>query len=87
MKLTRPRIEPSIRIGVIAANTNWKYTSVDWGKCQSAGRADERDGRLSLFGDVVQDGTRLPDEVAEEPVEEASASVRDAVPRMAEAPC
>src|SRR3984957_18527689 len=28
----RPSTEPSIRIGVIAANTNWKYTSEDSGK-------------------------------------------------------
>src|SRR5207249_5678399 len=32
LKLTRPRTEPSARIGVIAANTNWKYTSVAIGK-------------------------------------------------------
>src|SRR6266550_7818991 len=32
LKLTRPRTEPSARIGVIAANTNWKYTSVAVGK-------------------------------------------------------
>src|SRR3954451_18063426 len=31
LKLIRPRTEPSIRIGVIAANTSWKYTSVDCG--------------------------------------------------------
>ena len=35
LKLTLPRIDPSIRIGVIAAKTNWKYTSVEVGKCQS----------------------------------------------------
>ena len=32
LKLTRPSTEPSARIGVIAANTNWKYTSEDSGK-------------------------------------------------------
>src|SRR5207244_12839836 len=32
LKLIRPRTEPSMRIGVIAANTNWKYTSEDCGK-------------------------------------------------------
>ena len=32
LKLIRPRTAPSIRIGVIAAKTNWKYTSVDVGK-------------------------------------------------------
>ena len=31
LKLTRPRTDPSARIGVIAANTNWKYTSADLG--------------------------------------------------------
>src|SRR6185503_6442176 len=35
LKLMRPRTEPSIRIGVIAANTNWKYTSDDIGKWNS----------------------------------------------------
>src|SRR5271157_878253 len=32
LKLTRPSTEPSARIGVIAANTNWKYTSEESGK-------------------------------------------------------
>src|SRR5690349_2783365 len=32
LKLIRPRTEPSIKIGVIAANTNWKYASVAVGK-------------------------------------------------------
>src|SRR5204862_1854184 len=32
LKLIRPSTEPSMRIGVIAANTNWKYTSEDIGK-------------------------------------------------------
>ena len=32
LKLMRPSTEPSIRIGVIPANTNWKYTSEDCGK-------------------------------------------------------
>ena len=32
LKFTRPSTEPSIRIGVIAANTSWKYMSVDDGK-------------------------------------------------------
>src|SRR4030081_3749197 len=32
LKLIRPSTEPSIRIGVIAANTNWKYTSEAIGK-------------------------------------------------------
>ena len=32
LKLKRPRTEPSARIGVIAAKTNWKYASVDCGK-------------------------------------------------------
>jgi hypothetical protein len=32
LKLTRPSTEPSIRIGVIAAKTSWKYISVDCGK-------------------------------------------------------
>src|SRR4029077_170430 len=32
LKLIRPSTEPSIRIGVIAANTNWKYTSEASGK-------------------------------------------------------
>ena len=32
MKLMRPRTDPSIRIGVIAAKTNWKYASVACGK-------------------------------------------------------
>src|SRR5437870_1647119 len=32
LKLTRPRTEPSARIGVIAANTNWKYMSDEVGK-------------------------------------------------------
>src|SRR5579884_3821309 len=31
LKFTRPRTEPSARIGVIAANTSWKYTSADFG--------------------------------------------------------
>ena len=31
LKFTRPSTDPSIRIGVIAANTNWKYTSADCG--------------------------------------------------------
>src|SRR3977135_68086 len=38
----RPRTEPSIRIGVIPANTNWKYTSEDCGKWN--GGPDEIDG-------------------------------------------
>src|SRR3954462_3464960 len=29
-KLIRPRTDTSIRIGVIAANTSWKETSVGW---------------------------------------------------------
>jgi len=32
LKLIRPSTEPSIRIGVIPANTNWKYTSEAIGK-------------------------------------------------------
>ena len=32
LKLIRPSTDPSIRIGVIAANTNWKYASVAVGK-------------------------------------------------------
>src|SRR5947209_7210826 len=32
LKFTRPSTDPSARIGVIAANTNWKYASVDVGK-------------------------------------------------------
>ena len=32
MKLTRPSTDPRARIGVIAANTNWKYMSEDCGK-------------------------------------------------------
>src|SRR6202035_3043321 len=32
LKLIRPSTDPSIRIGVIAANTNWKYTSDACGK-------------------------------------------------------
>src|SRR5450759_979306 len=32
LKLIRPSTDPSIRIGVMAANTNWKYTSEDMGK-------------------------------------------------------
>src|SRR5438309_3799456 len=35
LKLTRPSTEPSARIGVIAANTNWKCTSEDCGKWKS----------------------------------------------------
>ncbi len=31
-RFTRPSTEPSARIGVIAANTNWKYTSEASGK-------------------------------------------------------
>src|SRR5580658_2786062 len=31
LKFTRPSTEPSARIGVIAANTNWKYASDDSG--------------------------------------------------------
>src|SRR4051794_22088135 len=32
LKLMRPRTEPSMRIGVIAAKTNWKYAGVEVGK-------------------------------------------------------
>jgi hypothetical protein len=42
LKLMRPNTEPSIRIGVIPANTNWKYTSEDWGKWN--GGPEEIDG-------------------------------------------
>src|SRR5581483_7095284 len=31
LKLMRPSTDPSMRIGVIAAKTSWKYTSVDCG--------------------------------------------------------
>jgi hypothetical protein len=31
LKFTRPSTDPSARIGVIAANTSWKYTSADFG--------------------------------------------------------
>src|SRR5256885_5379340 len=35
LKLIRPSTEPSIRIGVIAAKTNWKYASDDCGKLKA----------------------------------------------------
>src|ERR1700737_1990192 len=35
LKFTRPSTEPSIRIGVIAANTNWKYASDDVGNLKA----------------------------------------------------
>src|ERR1700716_1870599 len=35
LKLIRPSTDPSINIGVIPANTNWKYTSEAWGNLKS----------------------------------------------------
>src|SRR3954447_21152534 len=54
----RPNTEPSIRIGVIPANTNWKYTSVDSGKWK--GGPSVIDGMIACPCSAPEDRT-VPD--------------------------
>src|SRR4029077_19725840 len=49
LKLMRPRTAPSIRIGVIAAKTNWKYTSVDFGKFHAGPPKPSTSGIAACF--------------------------------------
>src|SRR5947209_1860632 len=68
LKLIRPSTEPSIRIGVIAANTNWKYTSEASGKWN--GGPVVIDGMTAWPSSAPVDSTvpDLPQKVSKKPL-------------------
>src|SRR6267378_6294603 len=68
LKLIRPSTEPSIRIGVIAANTNWKYTSEAIGKWN--GGPSVIDGMTAWPSSAPADRTvpDLPQKVSKNPL-------------------
>ena len=59
------------RIGVIAANTNWKYSRDAPGRCQLGMAVHQRDAGLALLGGVPEDGPRVTDERADQRCTEA----------------
>src|ERR1035441_1253830 len=68
LKLMRPRTDPSIRIGVIPANTNWKYTSEDSGKWN--GGPSVIDGMTACPSSAPAESTvpDLPQKVSKNPL-------------------